>query len=101
MLYADDTSATQTGELWPQLEVKIMRMLTPLFEDMKLGRLKVNEEKAGLILLGSRTARRRLLEGGGRRKLMLAGEAIEPKSKVKSLGLLLSEDMNWTDEVES
>ena len=56
ILYADDTSATQTGELWPQLEVKLMRMLTPLFEEMKLGRLKVNEDKTGLILLGSRIA---------------------------------------------
>ena len=50
ILYADDTSATQTGESWPQLEVKLMRMLTPLFEEMKLGRLKVNEDKTGIIL---------------------------------------------------
>ena len=33
--------------------------------------------------------------------LRLAGETVETKSKAKSLGLLLSEDMNWTDEVES
>ena len=92
ILYADDTSATQTGELWPQLEVKLMRMLKPLFEEMKLGRLKVNEEKTGLILLGSRPARRKLLEGGGRRMLTLAGEKIEPKPKAKSLGLVISED---------
>ena len=101
ILYADDTSATQTGELWPQLEVKLMRMLKPLFEEMKLGRLKVNEEKTGLILLGSRQARRKLLEGGGRRRLTLAGEEIVPKPKAKSLGLVISEDMNWTDEVEA
>ena len=58
-----------TGELRTQLEVKLMRMLTPLFEEMKLVRLKVNEDKTGLILLGSRMARRRLLEGGGRSSL--------------------------------
>ena len=91
ILYADDTSATQTGKLWRQLEVKLMRMLTPLFEEMKLGRLKVNEDNTGLIILGSRVARRRLLEGGGKRTLTLAGETIEPKPKAKSLGLLLSE----------
>ena len=78
-----------------------MRMLTPLFVEMKMSRLKVNEYKTGLILLGSSIARRRLLEGGGKRTLMLASETIETKSKAKSLGLLLSEDMNWTDEVES
>ena len=101
VLYADDTSATQTGELWPQLEVKLMRMLKPLFEEMKLGRLKVNEDKTSLILLGSRPARKRLIEGGGERTLTLAGETITPKSKAKSLGLIISEDMNWTDEVET
>ena len=59
ILYADDTLAIQTVELWSQLEVKLMRMLTPLFEEMKLRRLKVNEDKAGPILLGSRIAQRR------------------------------------------
>ena len=58
---------------------------------MKLFRLKVNEDKPGLILLGRRMARRRLLEGGGR-TLKLAGKTIETKPKAKSLGLLLSED---------
>ena len=69
-------------------------MLPSLFEEMKLGWLKVNEDKTGLILLGSRIARRRLLEGGGKGTLILAGKTIETKSKAKSLGLLLSEDMN-------
>jgi len=78
-----------------------MRMLKPLFEEMKLGRLKVNEDKTSLILLGSRPARKRLIEGGGERTLTLAGETITPKSKAKSLGLIISEDMNWTDEVET
>ena len=101
ILYADDTSATVKGELWPELEVKLSRMLGPLFNQMKINRLKVNEDKTGLILIGSMAARRRLLEGGGRRTLMLAGEMIKPTNKAKSLGLIISEDMNWTDEVDS
>ena len=87
--------------MWPELEVKLSRMLGPLFSQMKLNRLKVNEDKTGLILIGSRAARRRLLEGGGRRTLTLAGEVIRPKNKAKSLGLIISEDMNWTDEVDN
>ena len=63
ILYADDTSATVKGELWPEIEVKLSRMLEPLFSQMKLNRLKVNEDKTGLILIGSMAARRRLLEG--------------------------------------
>ena len=64
-MFEEKTSATQTGELWPQLEVKLMRMLTPLFEEMKLGRLKVNEEKTGLILLGGESSKE---EATGRRR---------------------------------
>ena len=44
-----------------------MRMLDPLFREMKLNRLKVNEDKTGLLLMGRAPARRRLLEGGGSR----------------------------------
>ena len=76
----------------------MLHYLQHFFEHFKK---KVNEEKTGLILLGSRPARRKLLEGGGRRTLTLAGEKIEPKPKAKSLGLVISEDMNWTDEVEA
>ena len=70
-MYADDTLATVKWELWPEIEVKLM------FEEMKLNRLKVNEDKTGLILMGSRTTRRRILQGGGRRILKLAGEEIK------------------------
>ena len=52
ILYADYTSATVKGELWPELEVKLLRMLDPLFREMKLNRLKVNEDKTGLLLMG-------------------------------------------------
>ena len=60
-----------------------------------------NEDKTGLILMGSRAARRKLLEGGVNRTLNLAGEEIGTTPKAKLLGLILSEDMNWTDEVEA
>ena len=75
-------------------------MLDPLFREMKLNRLKVNEDKTGLLLMGRAPARRRLLEGGGSRTLKLAGEVIQPAPKAKSLGLIILEDMNWTDEVD-
>ena len=46
-----------------------------------------NEDKTGLILMGSRV----------NRTLNLAGEDIGTTPKAKLLGLILSEDMNWTD----
>ena len=62
---------------------------------------KVNEDKTGLVLMGSASSRRRLLEGGGSRTVNLAGEVIKPAPKAKSLGQIISEDMNWTDEVDT
>ena len=37
----------------------------------------------------------------GSRTLKLAGEVIQPAPKAKSLGLIISEDMNWTDQVDT
>merc|ERR1719239_1829331 len=99
VLYADDTTAKVTGEVWPELEVKLTRMLSPMFANMKEDRLKVNEDKTGLIIVGDRKARRRLLKGGGARALELSGKEIKPEAMKKSLGLIISENMNWTDQV--
>ena len=52
VLYADDTTAKVTGEVWPELEVKLTRMLSPMFANMKEDRLKVNEDTTGLIIVG-------------------------------------------------
>ena len=68
---------------------------------MKEDRLKVNEDKTGLIIVGDRKARRRLVKGGGARALELTGKIIEPETMKKSLGLIMSENMNWTDQVNN
>ena len=65
ILYADDTTARVTGELWPELERKLERALDPLFRNLKENRVKVNEDKTGLMILGDRKARRKLIEKGG------------------------------------
>ena len=70
-----------------------------MFANMKEDRLKVNEDKTGLIIVGDRKARRRLVKGGGARALELTGKIIEPETMKKSLGLIISENMNWTDQV--
>ena len=42
-----------------------------MFKEMKLGHLKVNEDKLKLVLLGGRKAMKKLSEGGGNRTLTL------------------------------
>ena len=72
-----------TGEVWPELEVKLNRMLTLMFANMKEDRLKVNEDKTGLIIVEDRKARRRFVRGGGERALKLSGKVIEPETYCK------------------
>ena len=61
ILYADDTTASVTGELWPEIERKLERALNPLFKNLKENRVKVNEDKTGLMILGDRKARRMMM----------------------------------------
>ena len=75
-LYADDTTARVTGELWPEIERKLERALDPLFKNLKENRVnEVNEDKTGLMILGDRSARRRLIVNGGDMELTLAGKS--------------------------
>jgi len=99
ILYADDTTARVSGELWPELERKLERALNPLFNNLKENRVKVNEDKTGLMILGDRKARKRLMENGGDMAITLAGKKIAAEEKKRSLGLIISENMNWTDHV--
>ena len=66
---------------------------------MKEDRLKVNEDKTGPRILGDLKARRRLMLRGVSGEITLAGKEIKPEEKKKSLGLIISENMNWTDQV--
>ena len=59
----------------------------------------MNEDKTGLMILGDRKARRKLIENGGSMAITLAGKRIVTEEKKKSLGLIISQNMNWTDHV--
>ena len=74
---------------------KLKRELNPLFDNLK----EVNEDKTGLIVIGDRKARRRMVINGGSLELTLAGKRIKIEERKKSLGLLVSNNLNWTDHV--
>ena len=52
-----------------------------------------------MIILGDRKARRKLIENGGNMAITLAGKKIFAEERKKSLGLIISQNMNWTDHV--
>ena len=64
--------------LWPEIETKLERTLSPLFKNLKDNRVKVNEDKAGLMILGDRKARRKIVINGGEMEIKLAGKKIIP-----------------------
>ena len=80
----------------PRLESqKARKSLKP-----KENRVKVNEDKTGLMISGDRKARRRLIVvNGGNMELTLAGKSIKTEERKKSLGLIVSQNMNWTYHV--
>ena len=71
----------------PRLESqKARKSLKP-----KENRVKVNEDKTGLMILVDRKARRRLIVvNGGNMELTLAGKRIKTEERKKSLGLIVS-----------
>ena len=92
ILYADNTTTAKvTGEQWPELEGKLKRTLEPLFKNLKENRVKVNEDKTGLMILGDRKARRRMMRTGGDMEMEMVGKVIKPEESKKSLGLLISD----------
>ena len=72
-----------------------------VFKTPKENRVKVNEDKTGLIILGDRKAWRRMIINGGNMELTQAGKEIKTKERKKSLGLIVSQNMNWTDHVNN
>ena len=49
--------------------------------------------------MGDRKARRRMMRSGGDTEMELAGKTVKPEENKKSLGAVISENMNWTAQV--
>ena len=73
--------------------------LRPTFDNMKASRLKVNENKTQFIVLASH--QRRLASGGLKVETSIGGEAKKPEEVVKSLGVLISNDLTWKHQTKS
>ena len=98
-IYADDSSILASGVTWNQLEVRMHSSLRPTFENMKASRLKVNEDKTEFIIIASN--QRRLASGGLKVETTIGGEVKKPKEFVKSLGVLISNDLSWRHQTNS
>ena len=98
-IYADDSSILSSGTTWKQLESRMHSSLRPTFDNMKASRLKVNENKTQFIVIASH--QRRLASGGLKVETSIGGEAKKPEEVVKSLGVLISNDLTWKHQTKS
>ena len=98
-MVADDSSILNSGETWNQLEIRMHSTLRPTFDNMKASRLKVNEDKTDYITIASH--QKRLAAGGFDVETCIGGKIKKPKEYVKSLGVLISNDLTWKHQTES
>ena len=95
-LYADDSTARNSGKTWEETEGRMKSTLRPVFENMKAARLKVNEDKTKLLVIASNQKRR--AEGGLRVSMIIGGKEVKTESSAKSLGVIIGSDLSWREQ---
>ena len=96
-IYADDTQIRTSAKTLRELELRNSRGLTRICEEMKSLRLKVNEDKTTYLVLASQGRRcREDLQS----KIEGCGETVKSTKTGKCLGLIITNDLTWRDQVD-
>ena len=96
-LYADDTQSRAAAKTKAELEKINSRGITEVCRQLKSMRLKVNEDKTTYMILATKGRRQQEnLES----EIKVCGEKVKSKQVGKSLGLLVSSNMSWKDQVD-
>ena len=100
-LYADDSSARESGMSMKEIKGKTELMLAKLFDGMRKSRLAINTGKTQFLLLRTQQKKRWMDEKGEPKELVLnvEGKEIKEQKTGKLLGLVWSNDMDWKDQV--
>ena len=96
-IYADDTQSRASAKTKEELERRNSRGLTKVCKELKALRLKVNEDKTTYMILATQGRRaRENLES----EIIVCEERVKSVNVGKALGLLVSSDLTWRDQVE-
>ena len=96
-IYADDTQSRTSAKTKEELERRNSLGLTNICKEMKALRLKVNEDKTTYMVLATQGRRRREnLES----EIVVCGERVRSSETGKCLGLILSNDLTWQNQVD-
>ena len=95
-IYADDTQSRTSAKTLKELERKNNIGLTKICKEIKSLRLKVNEDKTTYLVLA--TQGRRCREDL-RSEIEICGEKVKSTKTGKCLGLTITDDLTWRDQV--
>ena len=96
-IYADDTQSRTSAKTKKELEQRNSSGLTRVCEELKKLRLKVNEDKTTYMILATQGRRaRENLDS----EIVVCGERVKNVKVGKALGLLVSDDLTWRDQVD-
>ena len=96
-IYADDTQSRTSAKTRQELERRNSRGLTEICRELKNLRMKVNEDKTTYMVLATRGRREREnLES----QIEVCGEIVKSSKTGKCLGLLVSDDLMWCEQVD-
>ena len=96
-LYADDVQCRTSAKTKEELQRRNRRGLTEVCKELKALRLKINEDKTTYMVLA--TQERRTREDLAS-TIEVCGEQMKSSKTGKCLGLLLTDDLTWRDQVE-
>ena len=96
-LFADDSANRVTARTRQELERRMVRGLERVFTSMKASRLKVNADKTTYMVMAEPGRRgREDLES----TLYVQGEEIESVGVGKCLGVMINNNLTWTDQTQ-
>ena len=96
-LFADDSQNRVTARTRQELERRMIRGLERVFTSMRASRLKVNADKTTyMVMAGPGRRRNEDLES----KIHVQGEEIQAVTVGKCLGLLINNNLTWSDQTK-
>ena len=96
--YADDGTLTVTDHDPNALTMKLTRKYNTISQFMVNNRLKLNDEKAHLLVMSTGQTQRQVVSAR-KVRIFTPSEVVSPSSCEKLLGGLIQDNLKWTEHV--
>ena len=99
-IYADDTQSRASAKSLKELEKRNGEGVTRVCKALKALRLKVNESKTTYMIIATQGIRLRENLANKESTINVCGKQVKNVKVGKALGLLISDDLMWKDQIE-